>query len=78
MQSEVATVTSKGQMVIPAKLRRKYGIRTGTRVVIREEGERLTIEPLTPDFVRKLKGSLKGGPSALDFLMAERRRDREP
>jgi len=29
---ETGYVTSKGQLVIPAKLRRKFGIKTGTRV----------------------------------------------
>jgi AbrB family looped-hinge helix DNA binding protein len=29
--AEFSTVTSKGQLVIPAKLRRKYSIRKGTR-----------------------------------------------
>jgi len=30
MKSEVSTVTTKGQVVIPSKLRRKYAIREGT------------------------------------------------
>ena len=32
MKNEVSTVTTKGQLVIPAKLRRKYAIREGTQV----------------------------------------------
>jgi AbrB family looped-hinge helix DNA binding protein len=37
MKNAVSTVTTKGQLVIPAKLRRKYGIRKGTRVAMIEE-----------------------------------------
>ena len=76
MNSETSTVTSKGQLVIPAKLRRKHGIRKGTRVAFVEEGTRLVLQPITREFVRSLRGSLKGEPSALDFLLKERKRER--
>ena len=65
MKSEVSTVTTKGQLVIPAKLRRKYAIRKGTQVAFVEENNRLVLQPLTPEFVRSLRGSLKSEPSAL-------------
>jgi AbrB family looped-hinge helix DNA binding protein len=77
MKSEVSTVTSKGQLVIPSKLRRKYAIRKGTQVAFLEEENRLVLQPLTPEFVRSLRGSLKGEPSALKILQEARKRDRE-
>lgn len=75
MKSEVGIVTTKGQLVIPAKLRRKYAIREGTRVAFVEEENRLVLQPLTSEFIRSLRGSLKG--RALDILYEERKRDRE-
>lgn len=75
MRSEVGIVTTKGQLVIPAKLRRKYAIREGTRVAFVEEENRLVLQPLTSSFIRSLRGSLKG--RALDILYEERKRDRE-
>jgi AbrB family looped-hinge helix DNA binding protein len=75
MKSEVGTVTTKGQIVIPAKLRRKYAIREGTRVAFVEEENRLVLQPITSNFIRSLRGSLKG--RALDVLYEERKRDRE-
>ncbi len=36
MKREVTTVTRKRQLVIPSKLRRKYGIRKGTQVAFVE------------------------------------------
>jgi AbrB family looped-hinge helix DNA binding protein len=75
MRSEVGIVTTKGQLVIPAKLRRKYAIREGTRVAFVEEENRLVLQPLTAGFIRSLRGSLKG--RALDILYEERKRDRE-
>ncbi len=77
MKSEVATVTTKGQLVIPSKLRRKYAIREGTQVAFVEEENRLVLQPLTPEFIRTLRGSLKGEPSALKILQEERKRERE-
>jgi AbrB family looped-hinge helix DNA binding protein len=77
MKTEVSTVTTKGQLVIPAKLRRKYAIRKGTQVAFVEEENRLVLQPLTPEFIRSLRGSLKGEPSAMKVLLEERKRDRE-
>jgi len=77
MSAEFSTVTSKGQLVIPSRLRRKLGIRRGTRVVFVEEKGKLLLQPLTPEYVRSLRGSLKGRRSALDFLLEERKRERD-
>jgi len=76
MKKELVTVTTKGQLVIPSKLRRRYGIHKGTQVVFLEEEHRLILQPLTPEFVRRLRGSLKAEPSALRLLLEDRKRDR--
>lgn len=77
MKHEVSTVTTKGQLVIPSKLRRKFGIRKGTQVAFVEEEQRLVLQPLTPEYVHSLRGSLKGDGAALKLLLEERKRDRE-
>lgn len=77
MKPEVSIVTTKGQLVIPSKLRRKLGIRKGTRVSFREENGRLILQPLTKEYIHSLRGSLKGAPSALDYWLQEHRRERE-
>jgi AbrB family looped-hinge helix DNA binding protein len=77
MKTELSTVTTKGQLVIPAKLRRKYAIREGTQVAFIEEENRLILQPLTPEFVRSLRGSLKSDPSALKILLDDRKQERD-
>jgi AbrB family looped-hinge helix DNA binding protein len=77
MKAEVTTVTTKGQLVIPSRLRRKYGIRKGTQVAFVDEGKKIVLQPLTPEFIRSLRGSLKGVPSPLEFLLEDRKRERE-
>src|SRR5437773_502876 len=36
---EVATVTSKGQVTLPASIRKKLGLRKGSKLIFLEEGE---------------------------------------
>jgi len=66
--------TAKGQIVIPAILRRKYGIKEGTRIGILENGDSIILKPMTEEYLKKLQGSLKGT-GALKVLVDERRRD---
>ena len=76
MKIKTSTVTQKGQIVIPSKLRRKLGIRKGTQIAFIEEDERLLLQPLTAEYVKSLRGALKGGRSPLKTLFEERKRDR--
>ena len=68
MKVKTSTVTQKGQIVIPSKLRRKLGIRQGTQIAFIEEDERLVLQPLTAEYVKSLRGALKGGRSPLKTL----------
>jgi AbrB family looped-hinge helix DNA binding protein len=78
MKAETAVVTSKGQMVIPARLRRRFGIRKGTLVRFHEDNGRLIIQPVTREFIHGLRGSLKGDPSAFATLLESRKQERSP
>jgi len=76
MKTETSVVTTKGQLVIPARLRRRFGIKKGTTISFLEQGGRLIVQPVTRQFIRGLRGSLKGRPSALDLLLKERKQER--
>jgi AbrB family looped-hinge helix DNA binding protein len=67
--------TVKGQIVIPAALRRKYGIKAGTRIIINDNGEEIILKPVTEQHIRNLQGALKGSAS-LKLLMEERQKDK--
>jgi len=77
MEGKISKVTSKGQVVIPSKLRRKFGIRAGTRIAFVEQDHHLVLQPLTPEYIDSLCGFLGEGPSLLEALLKERRKDRE-
>lgn len=81
MEQVFTTVSSKGQMVIPASMRESLGIEPGTRIFIRQEGTRLILEPDTMAaklrLVDELCGTTAGGPSMTDMLLEDRRLERE-
>ncbi len=68
--------TVKGQIVIPAVLRRKYGIKNGTKIIVIDNGDSISLKPVTEQYLRNLQGSLKGK-GALKALVDERRNARE-
>ena len=73
-----AVISSKGQIVIPANLRRRYRLKEGTTVVFQEDHGRLVLEPSNYEMIYALEGSLKEFP--LEASLAEERqveRDRE-
>ena len=69
-------VTVKGQIVIPAALRRKYGIKNGTKIIVTDVGDAILLKPVTEQYLRNLQGSLKGK-GGLKTLSEESRKERE-
>ena len=43
---ENSVVTTKGQVVIPSKIRKKFGIKPGTLIQFYEKGDEITIVPV--------------------------------
>ena len=71
------SITSKGQMVIPANLRRKYGITPKTRIILYDDGEHIVLTPVTPaKLIERLRGSLKGS-GVLKVYLEEKAREIE-
>jgi len=44
-----STVTRKGQVTIPAEVRRRLGLRRGDRVAFLEEDDRIVLKPVESD-----------------------------
>ena len=74
-----SVVTAKGQIVIPAKLRRKHGIKKGTKVSIHERGTEIVLQPLTDEYIRSIRGIARtwGKGDLLKTLMEMKKRERE-
>jgi AbrB family looped-hinge helix DNA binding protein len=71
----IMNVLNKGQIVIPAEIRKRFGLKPGTSVEIREAGDHLEIYPLPVDPIAAFRGSLKGGESLADALVEEHRQE---
>ncbi|MCX7670641.1 MAG: AbrB/MazE/SpoVT family DNA-binding domain-containing protein, partial [Anaerolineae bacterium] len=56
----VATISSKGWIVIPNELRKRYGLKPGARVALVDYGGVLAIVPAMHDPVEEGAGLLKG------------------
>ena len=68
--------TTKGQIVIPSALRRKYGIKAGTKILAYDDGEHILLKPVTEQYRQQLQGALKGK-GVLKALLEERTKDKE-
>lgn len=73
--AESARVSSKGQVVIPAKLRKEIGLKAGTLVVFRKQGSGLLIEPGSYQAVMALRGKYAGLPLEEDLAQERRKWD---
>ena len=72
----VAKISSKGWLVIPAELRKKYGLEPGQYVRVVDYGGVLSLVPQLKDPVKEGMGSLEGGSSLVDALFESRNRER--
>jgi AbrB family looped-hinge helix DNA binding protein len=78
MKDLTATFTSKGQLVIPAELRRKHRIEAGTKVKFLEnQFGRIVLQPITEDYVDGVMGCLTDGPDLLAKWEIEHREEGE-
>lgn len=74
---KILKVTSGGRITLPVELRKKYGIKTGTRVNFIEEKDGIKIILLTYDTIKAYTGFLGTNGRLLKSLMEEKKRERE-
>jgi AbrB family looped-hinge helix DNA binding protein len=55
------SVTVKGQVVIPAKIRHRLGIKKGSKFHIEERNGEIILRPLNKEYFERMSGILKGG-----------------
>lgn len=72
------TISSKGWVVIPAELRKKYKLEPGQSVQIVDYGGVLALVPALDDPVHQTAGMLyKQGESLTEHLLAEKTEERK-
>jgi len=68
-------VLSKGQIVIPAGIRKKYEITPGTTIQVFEYDNLIYLVPPAKDAFKAAMGCLPDRPSLADELLTERKKD---
>ncbi len=71
------SVSQRGQIVIPARIREKYGIQPGTKVRFIERDGEVAFQPLAKESVREACGMLKSKSSASKELLRQRAKEQE-
>jgi AbrB family looped-hinge helix DNA binding protein len=72
---DVVKATVKGQVLIPASLRRKYRIERGTSLRVYGGKNRIILEPVDKDPVKEGRGLLKTKGRVLKSLIEDRKRE---
>ncbi len=72
-----SVVTTKGQVVIPSRLRRKFGIKKGTQVSLYERDGEIVIRPITNEYIQSLAGITGTKGKLLKALMREKTKERK-
>jgi len=72
-----SVVAVKGQVVIPSRLRRKFGMKKGTQVCFFEKEGEIVIRPITDEYIRGMAGITQTKGKLLKALMKEKEKEKE-
>lgn len=70
-------VTTKGQIVIPSKIRRRLNIKRGTKLCIIEKGDQIILQPLTSEYFEKMAGILPTKGKLTKAILEERAKEKK-
>lgn len=60
MATTYITLSTKGQVIIPAEMREDLHLIPGTKLAIRREGDAIVMRPITDEFIESLHGCTEG------------------
>jgi AbrB family looped-hinge helix DNA binding protein len=66
-KADTVRFTTKGQVVIPLRLRKQFQIEDGTKAMVQATPEGILLKPITVATIRRLRGILKRKPGAPSF-----------
>ena len=70
-------ITTKGQVVIPSRIRNKYGMKKGTKVAFIEKGNAVLMQLLDRNYFESLAGQLGTESKMLKSLMEDKKKEHE-
>lgn len=70
---ETSILTTKGQLLIPKRIRNKYGIKSGVKVAFLETPEGVVIKPMDAAYFESFAGLYKDSlPSTQEYLKSKK------
>jgi len=73
---EKTVVTAKGQIVIPSRLRQRFGIKKGTQVFVYEKEGEIVVKPITDEYIESMAGMTGTKGKLLKALKEEKTKER--
>jgi len=73
---ETSVLTSKGQLLIPKRLRNKYGIKSGVKVAFIETPAGVVLKPMDENFFNQFVGMLKDEAPSMEEYKAWKKEEK--
>ncbi len=67
----LTTVSSRGQIILPSKLREINNIKQGMKFIIESEGNKIILTPVDRNYFEKISGCLSSGKGKLLKALAK-------
>jgi AbrB family looped-hinge helix DNA binding protein len=73
------TISRKGQISLPAVIRKRFGLKEGDKLGVEEKGDALLLRPLPEHPLLNMRGKFKkeGQEKLTTLLLEDRQRERE-
>ena len=59
MNVEITSLSSKGQVIVPNRIRRSLGIGTGTKMMVFTDGKNIMLKPVEPPMAESFKALIQ-------------------
>lgn len=67
-----STLTERGQTAVPARIRKKYGLKAGQKLEWVADGNLIYVLPVAKDPIKAFRGSSRGSELTADLLRSRR------
>jgi len=70
-------VTTKGQIVIPSKIRRRMNLKKGSKLLVEEKENEIILRPLTQAYFSSLSGKISTKGKLSELLLKKRKEQKQ-
>lgn len=74
---ETSSITSKGETVVPFRIRGKFGLKKGSKIGFIESDDKIILQPLNKHYFESIIGIGGTKGKALKSLLRDKKRERK-